>query len=139
MYVILATFEDKPGAVERTSKETINDAKRLKYSCYFYYNFLRNNFAEPVMLNDTTIEERVTVLEFQVAGITDDITQINDDITAINSDVTTLTDDVSTLENDVRDLDEDLESQLTVISAEQVLQDDRIFTLEQNNEGAVLS
>ena len=106
-----------------------------RYSCFSYFNYLRNNFAEPGMLNDTTIEERVTVLEFQVGEIANDITQINDDMSAVNSDVTILTDDVSTLENDVRDLDEDLESQLTVISAEQVLQDDRIFTLEQNEEG----
>ena len=64
-----------------------------------------------------------------MAGISNDITQINDNITVVNNDVTTLT--------DVRDLDEDLESQLTVISAEQVLQDKfyRIFTLEQNEEG----
>ena len=90
------------------------------------------------LLNDTTIEERVTVLEFQVSTINNDITQINDDISLVNSDVTTLTDNVSTLENDVRDLDEDLESQLMVISAEQALQDDRIFTREQNEEGANL-
>ena len=90
-------------------------------------------FLEQLM--NTTIEERVAVLEFQVNTINDDISTINDAITTVNNDVSTLSDDVTTLETEVRDLDEDLESQLTVISGEQVLQDERLFTIEQNEEG----
>ena len=88
-----------------------------------------------IELQNSTIEERVTILEFQVDNINNDINTINDEIIATNNDVTTLNNDVETLETEVRDLDEDLESQITVISAEQVLQDERLFTLEENEEG----
>ena len=37
----------------------------------------------------------------------------------------------------MRDLNDDFESQLTVISAEQVLQDERLFTLEENEKGKI--
>ena len=88
-------------------------------------------------LLNSTIDERVTVLEFQVEIINNEIGNINDAISTINNDISIVNNDVETLQTVVRDLDEDIESQLTVISAEQVLQDERLFTLEENEEGKV--
>ena len=88
-------------------------------------------------MNDTTIEERVTVLEFQMSNVLDDITIINTDITAIKEDITNINTDVETLEDEVTDLDEDVESQLTIIAAEQVLQDERLLAIEENDQGSI--
>ena len=60
--------------------------------------------------NDTTIEERVTILEFQVADLDQDVTSLED-----------------------RTLN--VEGELAVISAEQVLQDERILELEMDSDG----
>ena len=60
--------------------------------------------------NDTTIEERVTILEFQVADLDEDVTSLED-----------------------RTLN--VEGELAVISAEQVLQDERILELEMDSDG----
>ena len=60
--------------------------------------------------NDTTIEERVTILEFQVADLDEDVTSLED-----------------------RTLN--MEGELAVISAEQVLQDERILELEMDSDG----
>ena len=87
------------------------------------------------MQNDTTIEERVAVLEFQMSTVFEDITAVNADITTINGDIMAISDDITTLEDDVTDLDEDLESQLTIIAAEQVLQDERLLAIEENDQG----
>ena len=62
-----------------------------------------------VQLNDT-LEERVTVLEFQVAEITSDITEIVDDVNIV-------------------------EGEITVISAGQILQDERLLELEMDSDG----
>ena len=90
---------------------------------------------ESTQLNDTTIEERVSVLEFQMSNVLEDITTINTDIIIINDDITNVNTDVDTLEDEVTDLDEDVESQLTIISAEQVLQDERLLAIEENDQG----
>ena len=109
----------------------------------YFFSHVNNTPSDKITffteLQNSTIEERVTVLEFQVDSINNDINTINDEIIATNNDLTTLNNDVETLETEVRDLDEDLESQITVISAEQVLQDERLFTLEENEEGTYLS
>ena len=57
------------------------------------------------MLNDTTIEERVTILEFQMADLTDDVTHLGEDVDVIDGEV-------------------------AVILADQVIQDERILELE---------
>ena len=66
-----------------------------------------SNFLTVDVMNDTTIKERVTVLEFQVAGLTDDVTTITDDIA-------------------------DLEEGLTLVETEQIIQDERILELESD-------
>ena len=71
---------------------------------------------EKIQLNDT-LEERVAILEFQVAGLEGDVTSIIVDVT---------------------DQEEDLdlvEGEIAVISAEQVLQDERILELEVDSDG----
>ena len=62
------------------------------------------------MFNDTTIEERVTILEFQMADLTEDVTDLGDDVDVIDGEV-------------------------AVILADQVLQDERILELEADSEG----
>ena len=64
-------------------------------------------------MNDT-IEERVAVLEFQVATL-------NDDVTLLNRGVTELGEDLDVVEGEV-----------AVIFAGQVIQDERILDLEDN-------
>ena len=67
------------------------------------------------MVQNTTIEERVSLLEEQVVDILEDITVI---------------------QGDVMDLDEDvgnLDQNLDFLFDEQVIQDERLFSLEQAN------
>ena len=68
------------------------------------------------MIQNTTIEERVTLLEIQVVVIQDDIAGIEDDVTELDEDVTLLEGDVNFLFD------------------EQVIQDERLLTLEQEND-----
>ena len=67
-------------------------------------------FLERNPLNDTTIEERVTILEFQMADVTEDVTDIGDEVDVITGEV-------------------------AVIFADQVIQDERILELEAESEG----
>ena len=60
--------------------------------------------------NDTTIEERVTILEFQVADLTEEVTDLGEDVDVIDNEV-------------------------AVIFADQIIQDERILTLELDSEG----
>ena len=85
-------------------------------------------------MNDTELEERVTVLEFQMANV-------QADIATINSDVSVVTDDLTTLGSEVDDLEEDVEAQLTLleldiflIQSDQITQDERLQELEENME-----
>ena len=64
-----------------------------------------------------TVEERVAILEFQVAGL-------EDDVTSINTEVTDLGDDVDVIDGEVE-----------AILAGQVLQDERILELEMDSDG----
>ena len=61
------------------------------------------------LLNDTSIEERVTLLEFQVAGNIEDISALNADFT-------------------------DLQEELTLVESEQIIQDERILGLEVDTD-----
>ena len=85
-------------------------------------------------LNDTELEERVSVLEFQMSNV-------QTDIVTINSDVTMVRDDLTTLDSEVDDLEEDVEAQLTLlesdiffIQSDQITQDERLQELEDNME-----
>ena len=40
--------------------------------------------SERSALNDTTIEERVTILEFQVSGLTEEVTDLGDEVDVID-------------------------------------------------------
>ena len=66
--------------------------------------------SERSALNDTTIEERVTILEFQMADLTEDVTDLGEDVDVIDSEV-------------------------AVILAGQIIQDERILELETDSEG----
>ena len=61
-------------------------------------------------INDTTIEERVTILEFQMAGLTEEVIDLGDEL------------DVS-------------DGEIAVIFADQVIQDERILEVEADSEG----
>ena len=38
------------------------------------------------LMNDTTIEERVAVLEFQVSALTDDVTDLGEDVNLVEAE-----------------------------------------------------
>ena len=61
-------------------------------------------------MNDTTIEERVTILEFQMADLTEEVTDLSEDVDVVDGEV-------------------------AVILADQVIQDERILELEEDSEG----
>ena len=61
-------------------------------------------------MNDTTIEERVTILEFQMADLTEEVADLGDDVDVIDNEV-------------------------AVILTGQVIQDERILELEDETEG----
>ena len=61
-------------------------------------------------LNDTTIEERVTVLEFQVDNLNVEVVDQAEDLDRI-------------------------EGEIFIISADQVLQDERLLELEMDSDG----
>ena len=67
-------------------------------------------------LNDSTIEERVTLLEFQV-----DI--LNADVETVNAE----------LVDQAEDLDR-IEGEIAILSADQVLQDERLLELEMDSD-----
>ena len=46
--------------------------------------------SERTLLNDTTIEERVTILELQVADLTEDVTDLGEDVDVIDSEVSVI-------------------------------------------------
>ena len=61
-------------------------------------------------LNETTIEERVTLLEFQVEALTEGTNSLESDLNAV-------------------------EDEVIVISSQQILQDQRIVELEIDSDG----
>ena len=71
-------------------------------------------------MNDTTIEEKITILEFQVADLTKDITDLG-------LEVTDLGDDIDVIDGEV-----------AVLFADQVIQDERILELEADSEGQIV-
>ena len=68
------------------------------------------------MLQNTTIEERVTILETQVVEIEEDLTVLDDEVTDV---------EVNLME---------LEGDVNFLFDEQVIQGERIFNLEQEND-----
>ena len=72
---------------------------------------------EILRLNDTTIEERVAILEFQVENL-------NTDVEVINTE----------LVDQAEDLDR-IEGEITIISADQVQQNERLLELEIDSDG----
>ena len=68
-----------------------------------------------LILNDT-LEERVTLLETQVVELEEDLTVLNEDVIGLRLDHTQLEGDVNFLFD------------------ETVIQDERIFSLEQDND-----
>ena len=74
------------------------------FFCIFLYLCLAEQF------NDTTIEERVAILEFQMADLTEEVTDLGEDVDVIDGEV-------------------------AVILADQVIQDERILELESDSEG----
>ena len=75
-------------------------------------------------MNDTTIEERVTILEFQMAGVTQDVTDLGVEVTDLELEITDLGDEVDVIDGEI-----------AVIFADQVIQDERILELETDSEG----
>ena len=65
---------------------------------------------------NTTIEERVTLLEIQVIVIQDDLTGLDEDVNGVEVDLT------------------ELEGDVNFLFDEQVIQDERLFNLEQEND-----
>ena len=65
--------------------------------------------SERSALNDTAIEERVTILEFQVSGLTEEVIDLGDEVDVIDGEI-------------------------AVIFTGQVIQDERILELEADSE-----
>ena len=103
-------------------------SKPPNFKCF---RSIRKFFAEHILLNDTTIEERVTILEFQMASLTEDVTDLELEITDLGSEVTDLGVEVIDLGDEVDVID----GEIAVILADQVIQDDRILELEAETEG----
>ena len=74
-----------------------------------------------ILMNDTDLEERVTFLEFQMSNV--------------NEELVALTDDLIDVENGV----ENVEGQVTVILADQVMQDERLLELETDSESVAIA
>ena len=72
--------------------------------------------SEHSALNDTTIEERVTILEFQVSGLTEEVTDLGIEVTDLGDEV------------DV------IDGEIAVIFTGQVIQDESILELEADSE-----
>ena len=66
-------------------------------------------------MQNNTIEERVALLEIQVVEIQEDVSGLDEDITAFGVDLT------------------ELEGDVNFLFAETIIQDERIFTLEQTS------
>ena len=79
---------------------------------------------ENSVLNDTTIEERVAILEFQMAGLSEDVTDLGVEVTDLELEITDLGDEVDVIDGEV-----------AVILTGQVIQDERILELEADSEG----
>ena len=80
---------------------------------YIFVSFLWPLFAD--VMQNTTIEERVALLEILVLEIQEDIVVIEEDVTEVDERV------------------EQLEGDVNFLFDEQVIQDERIFTLEQTS------
>ena len=72
------------------------------------------------LLNDTNLEERVAVLEFQMENVQDDLIFVTSDVSNFGTELT--------------DLEEDIESQITIIQADQTVQDQRLLDVEDEVE-----
>ena len=81
----------------------MNHLKFVLQLSYFYFIFLE-------LIQNTTIEERVALLEIQVEQIQDDVTSLNVGLTEVDENVDFLFD-------------------------EQVIQDERLLNLETETEG----
>ena len=68
-------------------------------------------FSEIVQNN--TVEERVSLLEIQVADLREDITEVDEDVTGLDEDLN------------------ELEGYVNFLFDEQVIQDERLLELEQ--------
>ena len=71
------------------------------------------------MLNNT-IEERVSLLEVQVADLREDITEVDEDVTRLDEDLN------------------ELEWYVNFLFDEQVIQDERLLELEQTDNKVVV-
>ena len=96
-----------------------------------YVGFIWIYFLEHSPLNDTTIEERVTILEFQVANLTVDVTDLELGVTDLGIEVTDLELEIIDLGDEIDVID----GEVAVIFADQVIQDERILELEDETEG----
>ena len=124
---------DRMDAVEKKvdepqkSSKIIYDISRSRFLYLLQYNsiflkylwvhcFLCLLLIEHSQLNDTTIEERVTILEFQVSGLTQDVTDLGVEVTDLGDEI------------DV------IDGEVAVIFAGQIIQDERILELEADSE-----
>ena len=89
-----------------TMSDLSQGAHSLVHFCLKSCNF----FVDMSVLNDTAIEERVALLEFQVAALTENTGSLESDLDAV-------------------------EDEVIIISSQQVLQDQRIVELEIDSDG----
>ena len=86
-------------------------------------------------MTDTTLEERVSILEFQV---TEDVTDLGLEVTDLVDEFTDLGIEVTDLGLEVTDIGDEVDvitGEIAVIFTGQVIQDERILELEADSEG----
>ena len=88
----------------------MNDMVKIWAGCLVIDNFLLSFTGS---MQNTTIEERVTILENQVVGIEEDVAELDEDVILLQGDVNFLFD-------------------------EQVIQDERLLELEQTSDEVVV-
>ena len=81
-------------------------------------------------MNDTDLEERVTFLEFQMVTLTEELVTLTEELVTLTEELVILTEDLIDVENGV----ENVEGQVTMILADQVIQDERLLELETGME-----
>ena len=87
----------------------------LTHSQMFRPVIIYPSLIEHSVLNDTTIEERVTILEFQVSGLTEEVTDLGVEVTDLGDEI------------DV------IDGEIVVILTGQVIQDKKILELEADS------
>ena len=123
VYKLLASLEKRVVALEQIPKNPEND-----------------NPAGASIMNDTTLEERVQALEFQMENVHEDITVIEGEISVINSEPDLKDTQIQHIENDINEIQGGLEVITGTITELTAVTDDlqlSVVSLQETDVGLV--